>query len=128
MQQIGDVVEASALREALRCSWSASTSNDASHWSPENPAHGQCAVTALVVQDHLGGTLRRCDSPTGSHYFNVLPDSSVVDLTAEQFGADFVVVEAAERAREYVLSFPSTSRRYQTLRAAVEAALSTVRA
>src|SRR6185436_2099938 len=64
---------------------------DLADWSPENPARGQCGVTALVVQEHLGGDLLLADvanadgSRQGVHYFNRLPDGTEVDLTREQF-------------------------------------------
>ena len=46
---------------------------------------GQCAVTALVVQDFLGGELIRAFVCGESHYWNRLPDGSELDLTADQF-------------------------------------------
>src|SRR5262249_295600 len=52
-------VELRQLRRAIERSWTRSTSSDPEHWSEKNPAHGQCAVTALVVQDCLGGELLR---------------------------------------------------------------------
>jgi hypothetical protein len=44
---------------ALESSWSEATSADSERWTGRNPAWGQCAVTALSVQDYLGGTLLR---------------------------------------------------------------------
>ncbi len=41
---------------ALRKSWSIQSS---SKWSVDNPAKGQCGVTSLVVQDILGGEIRK---------------------------------------------------------------------
>jgi len=40
------------IRVALHRSWSLESS---SKWTRENPANGQCGVTALVVNDLLGG-------------------------------------------------------------------------
>jgi hypothetical protein len=42
------------LYDVLRTCWSTATGGK---WSPSNPAQGQCSVTALVVQDVLGGIL-----------------------------------------------------------------------
>jgi len=41
----------------IRQSWDARTASPAcgSKWSEQNPALGQCAVTALLVQDLWGG-------------------------------------------------------------------------
>ena len=59
-------------------------------WTPDNPARGQCAVTALVVHDLLGGELLEAEvrdpdgSPQGFHYWNRLAGVDV-DLTLSQF-------------------------------------------
>lgn len=105
---------------ALRRSWTAATCNDEARWSPANPSYGQCAVSALILQDHFGGRIQRCESPTGSHYFNLLPDGTTLDATKEQFGPDFRARGVEERDREYVLSFPATEKRYKHLRQAVD--------
>ncbi len=93
--------------------WCAETST-AADWSPDDPAKGQCAVTALVVQDHLGGVLLRTVNEDESHYWNRLPDGTELDLTRAQFGA-WDPGGITERDREYVLSFPDTKRRYELL-------------
>lgn len=112
------------LEAALRESWTGSTSADSTRWSPNNPAWGQCAVTALLVQDHLGGELLRGVVDGVSHYFNRLPDGSLVDLTREQFGAGAEVRDTAIRERSYVLRFSETRQRYRELRRAVASRLS----
>lgn len=109
-----------AIEVALRRSWSAETSADSERWTRANPAWGQCAVSSLVVQDHLGGELLRCHAPGGSHYFNALPDGSWLDTTGEQFGSDFMPGDVEERDREYVLSFLATRRRYALLGQSVD--------
>jgi hypothetical protein len=86
----------------------------------ENPARGQCAVTALIVQEHLGGELVRCECPGGSHYYNRLEDGTEIDVTREQFGDGFVPRDVESRPRAYVLSFPETRRRYEALRRRID--------
>jgi hypothetical protein len=90
----------------------------------ENRSWGQCAVTALLVQDRLGGRLLRTTVGGASHYLNETPDGERIDLTLEQFGPgatyDF---EPIERQRDYVLSFPDTARRYELLRERIVLAL-----
>ena len=44
--------------QQLRRSWSIETS---SHWTHDNPASGQCGVTALVVHDKFGGEILKTD-------------------------------------------------------------------
>lgn len=102
------------LTRALRDSWCAETSAYET-WSPDRPSAGQCAVTALVIQDHLGGDLLRGVVSGESHYWNRLPDSREVDLTSEQF-EEFVLDAPPElRDRDYVLSFAPTAERYRIL-------------
>jgi hypothetical protein len=59
-------------------------------WTPRNPSRDQCGMTALVVQDVLGGDLVLAEVhvdgvKVGHHYWNRLPDGSDVDLTGDQF-------------------------------------------
>lgn len=89
------------LSEALRASWSVETAapEDRPAWTPQNPARGQCAVTALIVHDHLGGRLVRGevhvnDIRVDFHWWNELPDGTHVDLTRDQFAPDEIVVGA----------------------------------
>jgi len=96
--------------------WSKDTSSDPENWSPSNPAWGQCAVTALVVQDLLGGELLRCTVGHISHYWNRLPSGEEVDLTCDQFGDAIEMRNVELRTRHYVLQFPDTFRRYEDLR------------
>lgn len=102
------------LARALRRAWWASTSATPEEWSPNNPARGQCAVTALVVQDHYGGRLCRAIVNGEAHYWNVLEDGTEIDLTKDQFDK-FAPSEVEFRHRDYVLSFAETRARYELL-------------
>jgi hypothetical protein len=104
-----------ALCSALTAGWSRETSSDPSRWSAENAAWGQCAVTALVVQDYLGGSMLRGEVGSASHYWNVLPSGDTVDLTRSQFGRRPVIENIESRTRDYVLSYPETEQRYRQL-------------
>jgi len=106
------------LRDRLSRGWSAETSSD-ENWSAENPPLGQCAVTALIVQDKCLGKLLRSTVNGVSHYWNLLPDGTEVDLTRSQFTEPLEFGEVVERERDYVLSFPATAERYEKLRAAI---------
>lgn len=50
---------ANSQRVAIRVSWSQKTCYppDQDQWSEKNPSLGQCAVTALLVQDLVGGNI-----------------------------------------------------------------------
>ncbi|HYE58613.1 MAG TPA: hypothetical protein VD948_08910 [Rhodothermales bacterium] len=104
------------MADRIAAAWARDTSASADEWTPANPARGQCAVTALVVQDVYGGDLLRAMVGGESHYFNRLPGGEEVDLTRQQFPPDAVVGAAEVRMREYVLSFPETARRYRLLK------------
>ncbi len=104
------------LRTRLRQAWNADTSASPEQWGPTNPALGQCAVTALVIQDHFGGDLLRCKINGISHYWNRLPDGSEIDLTKEQFERIESETETLTRTRDYVLGFPETVVRYNLLK------------
>lgn len=114
------------LVRALVACWCPETTNE---WDPENPAWGQCAVTALVVQDYLGGEILRVQASgpgfNWGHYFNRLPSGLMVDFTHRQFplGTNFDQLEIRERAVILDPENPkntSTIRRYPTLKRAVE--------
>jgi hypothetical protein len=102
-----------SLVQAIQESWDGDTSV-APDWTGSRPSRGQCAVTALVVQDYLGGELLRATVGGTSHYWNRLPDGQDVDFSREQFDL-FEPVDVEPRAREYVLSYPDTANRYQKL-------------
>jgi hypothetical protein len=69
------------LFQRLRRSWSVETGR---HWRSDSPAYGQCGVTALVVQDELGGMIVKTDVNGAWHFYNVI-DGLRVDFTMGQF-------------------------------------------
>jgi hypothetical protein len=87
------------LRPLVRTAWGSDTCypNASEEWRPDNPARAQCGMTALVVQDLLGGDLILGEvhvdgAKVGNHYWNRLPDGTEIDLTADQFFAGEVFV------------------------------------
>ena len=97
------------LKLLLPLLWDAETSSDPENWKRNKAAWGQCAVTALLVQDLFGGELRRVVAtlPDGreiSHYFNGL-DNGMLDLTRTQFPEGTTFSTPETRARQCVLSF-----------------------
>jgi hypothetical protein len=69
------------LFSRLRQSWSVETGR---HWKIDNPAAGQCGVTALIVNDTLGGSILKTDVNGAWHFYNVVDDRRV-DFTMSQF-------------------------------------------
>lgn len=68
---------------ALRRSWSRASS---SLFTPENPAAGQCGVSALVLNDRFGGEILKTLVDGRPHFYNRI-DGRRHDLTREQFDA-----------------------------------------
>ena len=84
-------------------------------WNRDNPSLGQCAITALIVNDFFGGKIMRCMTSSGSHYYNLI-DGKIIDLTIEQFLGEIPEYEfGEERTREYLLSNEDTKNRYLML-------------
>ena len=113
------------LEAALEVYWDRETSSDPENWSHDNRAWGQCAVTALVVQDYLGGKLVWApavlpDRTEVSHYFNEI-NGHEYDLSRSQFPAGTVIPKGIPKrkrfptTRDYVLSYPATQKRYELL-------------
>jgi hypothetical protein len=120
------------LEAAIRASWSEASCDPVDlPWTTGNPSCGQCGVTSLVVQDHVGGdllmaTVRHADGRRqGVHYWNRLPDGTEVDLTREQFrGGEVIQDDAVVQRRPDELSDARAYRQYVVLRDRVAAALS----
>ena len=105
------------VEKCIRKSWSYETCSPGlkEQWSEDNPSLGQCAVTALLVNDIYGGKIMRCMASTGSHYYNLI-DDKIVDLTVEQFQGEIPQYEnGEERTRKYLLSNSDTKNRYLAL-------------
>lgn len=71
------------IRAALYRAWSRET---AVQWTPENPASGQCNVTAAVIHDLFGGDILRTPIDDIWHYYNRI-DGRRFDFTDSQFTA-----------------------------------------
>ncbi|MBR1176966.1 hypothetical protein JQ617_23650 [Bradyrhizobium sp. KB893862 SZCCT0404] len=69
------------VQRALRKAWSLSTS---SQWTADNPAAGQCNVTALLIHELFGGDLLKTPLPAGDHFYNRI-EGRRYDFTASQF-------------------------------------------
>ncbi|WP_416530577.1 hypothetical protein [Streptomyces coelicoflavus] len=87
------------IEQAVRDSWSAETCTPEfrSRWTADNPARDQCGVTAMVLNDLLGGELIRGEVHVAGervdyHWWNRLAPDVEIDLTREQFGPHETVV------------------------------------
>jgi hypothetical protein len=80
------------VEQALRASWTMESSDDPDKWTPENPALGQCAVSALIIRALYGGDIviatvldRDGERTPDGHAWNVLPSGEQVDFSFDQF-------------------------------------------
>ncbi len=71
------------LAHLLSQCWSLETS---SKWTADNPAAGQCNVTALLVHRVVGGEIMKTLLPEGWHFYNRI-DGRRYDFTDRQFSA-----------------------------------------
>lgn len=111
------VMEIEKLKILLSLSWEEETCSPGlrNNWSKEIPSLGQCAITALVVNDFFSGKIMRCMTTSGSHYYNLI-DNKFIDLTVEQFLGEIPQYEnGQERTREYLLNNEDTRKRYEIL-------------
>ena len=83
----------------LKGCWSIHTS---SKWEKDNPANGQCPVTALVIQDNFGGRLLKTRVDGQWHFYNEI-DGVIYDFTDSQF-AEPIEYEDQPASRKEVLA------------------------
>lgn len=84
------------VEAALRASWGRDTSDDPDEWTPDWVTRGQCAVSAWVIRELLGGEIliaRVTPSVNEHHAWNRLPSGEEVDFTLDQFRDGQVLAE-----------------------------------
>ena len=77
------------VKYALYQSWLIESS---SKWREENQAKGQCGVTVLVVNDLLGGDIKKTYLNDGWHYDNFI-DGKRYDFTVSPFIEEIVYMD-----------------------------------
>jgi hypothetical protein len=121
------------LVAALQDSWAVDTAYDATDWNEQNPARGQCVVSALVVQGYLGGGLQRYEVKgedfEETHYANKI-GGVIIDTTASQYDGLEVNLRPTpanlkgfSSLLEKRLADKNTRERYERLKRRVEAIL-----
>ena len=69
------------VKQALLQCWSKQSS---SLWTENNPARGQCSVTAIIIQEQFGGEILKTNVDGQWHFYNLI-DGAKYDLTVNQF-------------------------------------------
>lgn len=103
-----DRVQRKQIYEALIKSWSIETS---SKWTIENPAKGQCGVTALVVQDIYGGELKKTKVRAAWHFYNFI-EGQRIDFTEAQFNGKLNYMDMESNREE---AFADTNERQYSI-------------
>lgn len=84
-----------------------------------DPTYGQCAITAMIVNDVFGGSIHRIRvNGGGTHYFNKI-DNHYIDLTRDQFDLYNIYINYdnnEEIPREYCGKNENTKKRYEILK------------
>ncbi|MEU9298485.1 hypothetical protein [Streptomyces sp. NPDC048266] len=111
------------IERAVRSSWSAETCTPEfrSRWTVDNPARDQCGVTAMVLNDLLGGELIRGEVHVNGervdyHWWNRLGVGIEIDLTREQFGPEEIVTGGTVIPRPPVTEWRRLREEYELLR------------
>jgi hypothetical protein len=99
------------LFDRLKEAWSLESSGS---WSTENPAKGQCSVTALVVQDAFGGEILKTYTRGGTHFYNLV-DGVKWDMTISQFDRPIPFADLSS-SREEAMADTSPAQ-YEALKA-----------
>lgn len=113
------------LSTILQKAWSRETCypRNRDEWTRRKPALGQCAVTALIVQEYFGGEIAYCRHL--NHYWNKLSDQSTIDLTRSQFPISAEICLDKIVNREDIMNSENAKRaltkeRYEILKHRVE--------
>lgn len=104
--------------KAIEKSWGKDTAyrKDAPFWTTENPARGQCAITALIVNEYYGGQIYSGVSDNGIyHYWNVIRGEKV-DLTEKQFETKLTFNNITKWDRDALLATGDVLERYSILK------------
>lgn len=107
---------------AIQSSWSIDTAYLSANASFVNntPSAGQCAVTAAVLNDYIGGTVKKGTiNGTIRHYWNHI-NGSDIDLTAGQFDGPIQITDVKLVDKQALLSDLFFYRRYIKLKTRVE--------
>lgn len=118
-------MELGKLKEIIENNWSKETcyTGCKDEWNFKKKELGQCAITALIVNDYYGGDILYCSH--NHHYWNKLPNGLEVDFTRKQFPKNTIICIDEIKTREYILDSESakkvqTKERYELLKKRID--------
>ena len=79
--------------------WSKETAHPSyqNKWSTEKPSVGQCAITAMYLNQKYGYPIYEVMVGKSRHFFNKDKEGNIVDLTKDQFNGDISYTHIRER-------------------------------
>lgn len=106
------------LKQKLLAAYGPDTAHPSFPFSRDNPTAGQCAITALLVNETYGYDIYETKVGRSRHFFNKTPSGEVVDLTAEQFSGKIIPYDVC-RKREPKELYKSCGERFSILKAKI---------
>lgn len=106
------------FKKALQKAWGQDTAyhKDAPNWTPDNPALGQCTITALLFNEYFGGAIYSGISEGGIvHYWN-RKYGIKIDLTKQQFSTKLKFSNIKLWNRDELLATGNVTERYNILK------------
>ena len=102
------------LRKDIEKGWSKETCHPSyqSKWSLEYPSTGQCAITAMWLNEKMGWDIYETIVNRSRHFFNKDSNGFIYDLTADQFQDSDIEYENC-RKREFKDLYRSCKERYE---------------
>ncbi|MDM5188119.1 hypothetical protein QUF99_12550 [Bacillus sp. DX4.1] len=88
--------EVAKMKDIFFKSWSLESS---SKWTLDNPAKGQCGVTALVINDLFRGEILKTKVPEGWHFYNSI-NGERYDFTETQFSKEILYMDIPSNRKE----------------------------
>jgi hypothetical protein len=108
----------------VRKAWGPDTSADPAGWTPDNPSWGQDEITALLLQERLGGSIIKSryitsDGKMGMHVYNDF-DGSAFDATSQQYPRGTLIVKSdTVVSKQALLKDRATVLRFRKIKARV---------
>lgn len=102
------------IRSIVEKGWSKETCHPAyvDKWNFSNRSAGQCAVTAMYINQKYGYDIYETMVGRSRHFFNVTSDCKIIDVTCDQFPVE-PVDYSASRKREFKDLYKSCKDRYE---------------
>lgn len=102
------------IRSKVEKGWSKETCHPAyvDKWNFSNRSAGQCAVTAMYINQKYGYDIYETMVGRSRHFFNVTSDGNIIDVTCDQFPVE-PVDYSASRKREFKDLYRSCKDRYE---------------